>query len=123
MIDRLKSFFLGQKCSVCNIKMQRDIDEWYQRNGWEVFIEYECLKCHSYIRERNYKWVSKSYALIDDYYLHISAHQPNLGDIYEPMSLEGISYGIATISINDIYISAVELKKINKLVYKIILLS
>ena len=103
--------------------MQRDIDEWYQRNGWEVFIEYECLKCHSYIRERNYKWVSKSYTLTDDYCLHISAPRPNFGIIYEPMRLEGFSYGIATIPINDIYISAVELEKINKLVHKIILLS
>jgi len=119
----LKSFFFGHKCSVCNIKMQREIDTWHQRNGWEVYIEYECMKCSSYIRERNYKWTGKSYPLIEDHYLHISAREPNIGEIYEPIRLEGISYCVATIPINDIYITTEHLAKINKLVHKIILLS
>lgn len=118
-----KSFFFGERCSLCNHKMHRDVDEWCPSNSWEIFLEYECRQCDSYMRARNYKWINKSYKLMEDYYLHISASTPTEADIYEPMRLVGISYCVKTIPINDIYVSREVIDCVNELVKKIILLS
>lgn len=120
-----KSFLFGEKCSLCHKKMHRNVDDWYPKDTWQVaiFLEYECKTCLSYMRARNYKWVNKSYPLVGGYLLHISASDPTVGDIYEPMRPEGVSYGVATIPINDIYVSMQDVERVNKLVNKIMLLT
>lgn len=124
LLKTFKSFIFGEKCSLCHKTMHRSIDDWYQKNNcWEIFLEYECRDCQSYMSAINYKWTNKGYRLIDDYYFHISASDPAVGDIYEPMKLEGISNCMATIPISSTFISIQDINYVNELVKKLILLS
>ena len=118
MIAALKSFFFGEKCSLCNQKMKRTVDEGYINISLDIFLEYECIPCHSYIRARNYKCINRGYALVHNYWLYVHANNPMVGDIYEPMRPEGISYCIGEAPLNGIYVSMEEIDYVNTLVKK-----
>jgi hypothetical protein len=117
-----KSFLFGEKCSLCNKKMQRTVDSWYSRQSWEIFLEYECKPCQSYIRARNYTWVNKGFNLIHEHYLYVSSEDPTNGDIYTPF-IQGLSVSHYSIPLNGINITAQDIDKANKIVERFLLLS
>ena len=117
-----KSFFFGEKCPLCQTKMCRNIDDWYTRTSWEIFLEYECKSCQSYMRARNYTWVNSGFNLIHDHYLHVSAKEPTSGDIYTPFT-DGLSVSHYSIPLNGINVTAQDINKANKIVERILLLS
>ncbi len=117
MIDKIKHLFIGRKCSICNKKMWRSLDD--GRMWPSISTSYHCGKCEVWILEKNFNWYESIHRIDYRYRLSMYASHPGEGWI-EGSWNEGHLW---TIPINRIYLSAEDIASIRKTIDHLLLLS
>jgi hypothetical protein len=117
MIDKIIRLFFGRKCSICNQKMWRSLDD--GRMYPNISTSYHCVKCKVWIFEKNFNWWGSTYRIGNRYKLSIWSSSPTKCFI-EGSWEEGHLW---TIPINRIYWSAEDIETVNKTINHLLLLS